>query len=332
MNGRQEIPTLYGVRAMATIGIFLFHSGLLPQGTFPVTLFFMLSGFLIYCRENDLNQYSNYREWLSKFVLQKVKTFYPLHVVTFIAAIFVGRVIQKGITREVIVSGLLNLFLLQPWYEPYALTFNGLSWYLSVAIFLYIIAYFMLKLLKRLPTEKLFLCISATLVLICGLSFISRFITSLYLYTNPVYRILDFALGMLMAKLYLEKGCLIQRCNIWEVGIVCVFIAQYFISLIVGGTPGFYSITFALALYILAIGRGGISRVLCSRGFKKVSYYSFEFYMVHELVLRVFRRVFADESMFYPLRCMLIAVPALVVSAGIAVGWKMLTRRINSVI
>lgn len=40
------IKSLQGLRAIAMISIFLFHAGFLPNGIFPVTLFFLLSGFL----------------------------------------------------------------------------------------------------------------------------------------------------------------------------------------------------------------------------------------------------------------------------------------------
>ena len=42
------IKSLQGLRALAMLGIFMFHAGLLIKGTFPVTLFFMLSGFVLY--------------------------------------------------------------------------------------------------------------------------------------------------------------------------------------------------------------------------------------------------------------------------------------------
>lgn len=37
------IKSLQGLRALAMLGIFLFHAGLLINGTFPVVFFFILS-------------------------------------------------------------------------------------------------------------------------------------------------------------------------------------------------------------------------------------------------------------------------------------------------
>lgn len=58
----QKLSALQGLRALATIGIFLFHSGFLLQGRFPVTLFFMLSGFMLYYTKHGLIQYPTLSE------------------------------------------------------------------------------------------------------------------------------------------------------------------------------------------------------------------------------------------------------------------------------
>ena len=42
------IKSLQGLRAIAMLNIFLFHAGIIPNGIFPVTLFFILSGFFMY--------------------------------------------------------------------------------------------------------------------------------------------------------------------------------------------------------------------------------------------------------------------------------------------
>lgn len=86
----KKLNALQGIRALATIGIFLFHSGLLLRGTFPVTLFFMLSGFMMYYTKSGLNQYDGFKRWTEEYVMKKLKQFYPLHIITFIIALFVG--------------------------------------------------------------------------------------------------------------------------------------------------------------------------------------------------------------------------------------------------
>lgn len=321
---RRRLPALEGLRALGTIGIFLFHSGFLFQGTFPVTLFFMLSGFLLYYRKAGRSGDVTFASWIKGYVWKKWRKFYPLHLITFLIA--VALVLRKSIwTRELTVSGLLQLLLIHPFFPKYALSHNGLSWFLAVTMFLYVIAFFLLKLIDNVHKTKG--CIAFTLGIIVLLSLLSRKGISLYLYTNPLYRILDFWLGMLIAKAYLGRVAEVKNATKTEFLLVVIFFVQYALSLLIGETPGYYSVLFAVALYVFAIGEGVVSKIISGKVFRIIAYYSFEFYMIHELALRIFRRVFPDETMPYLLRCTIIAIPALVVSAVFTLVYKQITEK-----
>ena len=56
----------------------------------------------------------------------------------------------------------------------------------------------------------------------------------------------------------------------------------------------YYNITFILAIYIFALGQGRISKLLKIKLFQNLAKISFEFYMIHELILIIFREVFKD--------------------------------------
>lgn len=319
----KKLEALDGLRAVATIGFFLFHSGFLLQGTFPVTLFFMLSGFLMYYSKSGSVEETSFRGWMNGYVLRKVKLFYPLHLITFVIAWVVGDVIHK-LSFDTLISALLNLLLINPFFPKYAMVFNGLSWYLAVTIFLYVAAYPLQKLLNR--SKNCIIPFLITLFAIFGLNLANRFGAELYLYNNPFYRVLDFFLGMVVARMYLCHTWVIRRVNFTELLLVAVFVILYAASLVISSDPGYYSLLFAVALYVFAVGRGCVSKFLKCRPFEKIAYYSFEFYMIHELALRVFRKVF-DESIFYPVRLVLIALPALAVSILFAVGYKAICKK-----
>lgn len=71
------------------------------------------------------------------------------------------------------------------------------------------------------------------------------------MYTNPLYRVLDYLLGMVIAKVYIDKGTLVKRtANFIEFTLVLVFLLQYGLSFIVGDTPGYYSVLFTESIYI----------------------------------------------------------------------------------
>lgn len=322
---RDNLPGLEGLRALATIGIFLFHSGFLLQGTFPVTLFFMLSGFLMCYTKSEQVERVSFAGWVNGYVRRKLRQFYPLHFITFLIACIVGNVIHNINANTLICAG-LNLILIQPFFSKYALSFNALSWFLAITIFLYIIAYPLQRTLNRMKNTAVPALLTILAIILINL--LNRFGFALYLYSNPIYRILDFWLGMLVARMYVDKKYTIRKSNCLELFLVAVFVIQYIASLFISGDPGYYSILFAVSLYVFAVGNGCVSTFLESKFLSIIASYSFEFYMIHELALRVFRKVFS-ESIFYPIRSILIALPALAVSIVFAVCYKSVCKRIK---
>ena len=80
------IKSLQGLRALGMLGIFLFHSGLLLKGTFPVTFFFMLSGFVLYYSYSNRIETMNFNERIN-WIIKRMKKLYPVHLITFIMSI-----------------------------------------------------------------------------------------------------------------------------------------------------------------------------------------------------------------------------------------------------
>lgn len=300
----KTLPALDGVRVLATMGIFLFHSGFLLNGTFPVTLFFMLSGFMMYyTKRDDIHPMTG---------IMKMRKMYPLHLLTFLISIIVWQPWRKYTLSFLLKAGILHLTLLQAWFPKYTFTYNGLAWYLSITLFLYVISYPLILLTRRI--KKPLPAILLLLVIITAINWYGGGVDS-GLYTNPIYRILDFLLGMVIAKYYLDNDNLTEKsASFLELALIPWFLVQYGVSFVLGYTPGYYSALFTVLLYVFAVGKGCISKILSLPLFHRLAKYSFEFYMIHELALRVFRKVFSDETIFYPIRCTLIAVPALICS------------------
>lgn len=64
------IYELQGLRALAILGIFLFHSWLFPGGSLAVTFFFMLSGFVTYFSQYKKIDSINFKDTIT-WVLKK---------------------------------------------------------------------------------------------------------------------------------------------------------------------------------------------------------------------------------------------------------------------
>ena len=174
MNGGNDkyfLNSLDGIRALATIGIFLFHSGFLLNGTFPVTLFFMLSGFMMYYTKSN-NIPDTWKEWNQTYVFKNLKSYYWIHVLTFFAACIIGNVWNKPI-KESFIAAVLNLLLINPFFEKYALVYNGLSWYLCITIFLYILSWPLMIIITKV--KRSLWAVFCTLMLIEILNFLQHY-------------------------------------------------------------------------------------------------------------------------------------------------------------
>ena len=325
------IKSLQGLRTLSMIGIFLFHAGLLINGTFPVIFFFILSGFVLYWSYSSSVIEVNISKIIS-WVKNRMKKMYPIHVITFVMSIFIRYDwIMKLSKIEIIINTVLNLSLLQTLVPKYAYSFNGLSWFLSVTMILYVLALPLIYLINKIKLVKV-----QYIIIILLLKYLISLINNYYnlgldLYTSPFYRILDFILGMLIANMLINNKEYDNKKNtrytVYEiiifVSFFIIYISTFFIK--VEGTA--YSIIFTILIYVVAQEKGSISKLLKSSILQKLASISFEFYMVHELILIAFRRVFEGLNFYWVINNFIVSIPTFIISLCIA---KLLNKYITN--
>lgn len=317
------IKSLQGLRALAMIAIFLFHSGFIPNGIFPVTFFFILSGFVVYYNYSTKIDNATIIEGI-KWGMVKIKKLYPIHILTFIMSIFIRWAwVVKNTIGELILMGIVNVTLMQSIVQKYSLTFNSASWYLSTTLICYLVALFLISKLKKINYNISFLILILFIELILALvvpNIIQDY--NYVLYISPYVRVLDFFIGMIIAKLYIEGDCEKKRnYNAWEFITIILFGVSYISSFILPSqfTRGLiYLPVFSLGIYYMAFEKGIISKFLCNDIFQKIARISFEFYMVHELILILFRNIFKSLEAHWILKNIIIATPAFVITYIIA--------------
>ena len=227
----------------------------------------------------------------------------------------------------------MQLTLTQAWFPQYTYTYNGLAWYLSVTLFLYAISFPLVKVICNI--KKPIMWILVLWVSIGGLNIYFILYGGINLYSNPIYRLSDYILGMLTARTFQKKDYIeVRKANKIEIGVLLAFIIQYIFSFKLIDAPGYYSILFTVALYIFAVGEGHMSSILSWPGFNKLANYSFEFYMIHELALRVFRNVFPEATHFskitYVIRNLKISICAILITIILAILYKNIRLRKQS--
>ena len=309
----KKIDSLQALRFIACLCIFLHHCYLIKMVYWGVSLFIVLSGFLM-C----LSYYDRYDAPLSplvslRFSLGKIRKLYLLNVLTMLPVlaldIYMMRFHQTYTPEYIATEMVLNLLVVQSWSPAYAFSLNGVAWYLSASMFFYFAFPYILRAIKgyRRSSDP-FCAIAVLFALEILLGFAaeplgralygadnSGFVTW-FGYIFPVYRCLDFAVGCNLGYIFLRHGDKLTRrgAAVLEGACVLLFAAAALIfrtgsSFLAGdafkASPLFLPFC-AAAVYLFACGRGILPRLFTNRATVFLGNISAAFFLIHQDVIR----------------------------------------------
>jgi peptidoglycan/LPS O-acetylase OafA/YrhL len=214
-----EILPLTGLRFVAALYVFIFHihlrwplasesvflSNLIGQGAVGMSLFFVLSGFVLARRYGDGS--GNYRSYL----INRFSRIYPVYLVAALLTlpwIGVSLVADSayGLARQIATLGTLiasDLLLIQAWFpQLFHLWNNSGSWSISVEAFCYALLPFILIGLHRRSerTIKYVAFAAYALAVIPGLTLVLFYgDQGQAFYSLPIYRLPEFVIGVCTA-------------------------------------------------------------------------------------------------------------------------------------
>lgn len=310
-----RLPTLTGMRFIAALLVFLGHASaqhlfadpdtdkayskvMEGAGYVGVSFFFILSGYVLTwsARPGDT---------APKFWRRRAAKIYPSTVVACLLAIVLLRATDQPVTAGVAVP---NLLLVHTWVPdiPTFLGVNAPTWSLGCELFFYALFPVLLPLCRRIPGNRLWPAAGLVAVAIALLPAVSRLLPDSpmfpppvsepfpqfwFVYGFPPARLLEFALGILMA--------LIVRDGRWVrlgMGPAALLVVAAFAGL--KFAPLLYSVVAVsavpLALLVAAAATADTQgRWSPFRG--RVALWlgeaSFAFYLLHQLVLTFGHRV-----------------------------------------
>lgn len=299
--------------------IFLVHNGELMFVTnsfFAVSFFIVLSGFLYGLRfreqEPDLSQ-----EW--QFVKKRVSKFYPLHIALLflIIPLTIGTPMYAYVEHnyaalgQYVLSFFLNAALLHNYYRPTYLTFNGVSWFLTVMVLTAVLTLPLAKLFRKLKASKngnaklwILFFVFIGIDLVYGLC-IGRFIGhsyEFYIYAFPPARLAEYACGLILGLQFREK-------SEWKGATVFEMLAFVMAGLLVHYTtflPEYISRTFVwiipdcIVLWIFANGQGLLSKLFSLKLLQWLGNISFECFMIHCVIILYLLKIYpvTEETSF----------------------------------
>lgn len=298
------IRSLTGLRFVFALMIFMHHFSMGERVVFPeggalaVCFFFILSGFVLaYSYQERLVA----REITPRsFYAGRLSKLYPLHILCFIVA---AVLIIKTLSWKHLLVAPINLALLQSWIpiKGVYFSYNAVSWFSSDMLFFYLIFPWLALKMRTIEWKKLIVAGMAVLsVYLLLVQLIPAVWQHAVFYINPCFRLLDFTLGIVLFKwLHELRNWENTRGNRWFVTFLEVSslaLLAFFIYL-ADAIPEVYKmalyywlpIASILFVFVLFYNRGGyLARFLSNRWLIRLGEVSFSFYMIHQLVIRVY--------------------------------------------
>ncbi|MFF8591836.1 acyltransferase family protein [Streptomyces sp. NPDC015220] len=348
-TGRSSrLPSLTGMRFFAAFLVFLFHLSLLDaystagenHGPFAaalknggwagVTFFFILSGFVLTwsVREDDTAR---------AFFGRRLAKVFPNHVVTFFLALA-----SYAYASATWGKGVPNFLLLQAWVprDDVFFSINNPSWSLSCELVFYLLFPVLHRWVLRIRDARLWWWAAGTAAAIVLLPLLVRLvpagetfgpnhansplyghsITQMWLvYIFPPVRVLDFLLGILMARIVLSGRWI----GLGALPALALAVAGYAVSLEV---PFLFSLNavvvvpFALLISAAAARDAqGLGTAVSGRVCVWLGEVSFAFYLVHQILLSVAQERFGFREPDSPAEAVGVAV--LIAAVSLLLAW-----------
>lgn len=313
-----RLPSLTGMRFIAAAMVFVFHGATQfifanqetggdflfaasNLGSVGVSFFFVLSGFVLAwsARPGDTRR----AFWRRRFF--KV---FPNHLVMFVIAVVLillaGLAFSPG-------KGFLNLTLLHVWVpdHSYLESGNGVAWTLGVEALFYLLFPVIFPLLGRIRPNRLWFAAGITVALVIAVPAVSlAFVPDApqwpwgpaswqqiwFVYVFPVARLLEFVLGIIMARIVLSGRWiplgLPSAVGLMAVGyLASLYLPVHFLYDYVAMTV----IPLALLVPAAAVADvEGRRTLLRGRTARRLGEISFAFYLTHYLVMQYGHRSF----------------------------------------
>lgn len=342
-----RIHSLTGLRWIAALAVFVYHAVSMPY-MFPVpvipqswtywltaagewgpSFFFVLSGFVLAwaARPTDTAR----RFWRRRFF-----KIYPVHWVAW--ALAMGVMLWTGITVEKH-HEVESFLLVQTWIPSMwaALGVNPVAWSLSVEAFFYLCFPLLFLLVRRVRTERLWLWISGLTAAVFLVPVVASLLPATPVvpwmptlsdpqlwFTRffPVPRLLEFAIGILLARAVLAGRIIpIRRSWAWAavaIGYVLSTVTQgQLIALVALNLVPIILLVMAYASADIA-GRSGL---MATRPMVYLGNLSFCFYLVHRIALEYMSLVFGPD--FQWTTSWAVVLIAIAGAVAMVVSWAM---------
>lgn len=301
------IQTLTSLRIFFALMVFGAHCYVLDssfdahffkEGFVGVSFFFVLSGFII--------AYNYQEKLLTKattkrtFWVARVARIYPLHLLTLLIAACIGGYVQYSGTLDWLKHFIASTFLIQSFFPSadYFFSFNSPSWSLGCEQLFYFCFPLIIPFLnnKRNLSITLLICL---LIMLAAMSMTPVEQIKAYWYVNPITRLPDFLVGVLLYQFYQSfsrKNISYSTGTLLETGAVILFLLFYLGAADIPKVyrySCYYWLPVSALILVFALQKGGISRLLSNRFLIIGGEISYSFYLIHLFIILTYSQMAA---------------------------------------
>ena len=308
ISKKKELLPLTSLRFFAAAIVVISHLGYdYHLGGMGVTFFFILSGFILsYNYADKLIAWSSgeiVRMWISR-----LSRIFPVHIFMFLLSIPLTYIYSRDYS---LTDTLSNILLLQSWYPngQGAFSFNGVSWTLSCELFFYITLPFILLISSKKALKLSTISLIVYMIIIMLFIWITSISAGMdmpeysfkwWVYViSPYLRWMDFFLGIVLGFLFLKRK---NRYDInyhitggFEVCSITIMLISYFAFLkfdvpFKWNYSAYFDPIFSIVIYIFAMQRGMLSKILSNKAYTYLGKISFSIYMTHQVLMFYWNR------------------------------------------
>lgn len=309
------------LRFLAFCLVYLWHAEAWGFAFFPggygascaVSFFIMLSGLVTgYAHFDD--EITCTPRAIGRYMRRKIGKIYPLYIFTMLVAVsyseipgFVARH-EFGALREPLIKLLRNALMIQSWFSADYFSFNGVGWFVSTILFLYLLTLPMLALAHRIgrsrrPVAGYSACIAGLALSAVAYCWLTRNTKLEYTqYVLPVARMWEYGIGI-------SLGCLTRRIaprlrerrwlfTLAEAAALALWIAAPYLPMPLWHVRiVHWLLPNMLLLAVFSQGRGFLSRLFRARPLAALGNLSFECFLLHpSIILAHTRNLAAHRS------------------------------------
>lgn len=313
------IETLQSLRFIFMMLIFLSHfaykeiQALDAGGDCGVAFFFILSGFVCSLAYGRRLREGTFR--YGSFLWKRFRKLYPLHLLCLLFFLIVS---HTSVDLKVIV----NALLLQSWIPDSVWYFscNSVSWFLSSLMFCYVV----FPLFYRLLSWPMTLVVLLFFIVVYWITPYNDI--NAILYVNPLVRLVDFYIGMLLCRVY-ERTSNYTAPNFleWLLPVVLlILLAVYpFADAKLRNAPMYWVVLIPMIL-VYAQGHGRVSRFLNNKSMRFLGSLTMPLFLIHQMLIGMV--IYRLPNMPAPLMLTVCIFVALVVSWGVQIIFSKLLR------